>query len=229
MRVLAGWLLLLPFLVGWGVSLSIVAACIERGGVARIAGVLVLGLVGGGSLFVGYVIGPVVGWVVMGGGMFVMVFGLWKTLTVTPSQMRSHAHDTEVNRLLFNRGALSKTDQDKLDSLLAQTKDDARRMLRSEGPWDLHRLYALADVISFLTRFWDDEESCVLRRELERFERELIVQEASGMLERGKLERFTKQEEELVDWLSYRLGWRRSFDTEAADLKSALNEMRRRK
>jgi hypothetical protein len=70
-----GWFILLTFSGAWALTLKIVDACVKKSGALRPLGIVVSILVGGGSIFAGYFIGPIVGWFIMAVGGLVAVGG----------------------------------------------------------------------------------------------------------------------------------------------------------
>ena len=81
-RVL-GFLILLPFAGVWWLTFKIIDACIKRSDALRPLGIIISIFVGGGSVYAGYFIGPLVGWFIMVIGFLVAIGGVWRSLTVT--------------------------------------------------------------------------------------------------------------------------------------------------
>ena len=78
-----GYLILLPFAGVIWLGYKIVDACIKKGGSIRVLGIFVCIIFGGGSIYAGYLIGPIVGWFIMAIGGLLIIVGIWRSLTVT--------------------------------------------------------------------------------------------------------------------------------------------------
>ena len=83
MRFIIGLLILLPFAGAWWLTIKIVDACIKKSDALRPLGIVVSLLVGGGSIYAGYFIGPIVGWLIMGAGGLVAIGGVFRSLGAT--------------------------------------------------------------------------------------------------------------------------------------------------
>lgn len=87
MRFIIGLLILLPFAGAFWLTIKIVDACIKKSGILRLFGILISLAVGGGSIYAGYHIGPIVGWFIMAIGGLVAIVGTWRSLVVTKEQV----------------------------------------------------------------------------------------------------------------------------------------------
>ncbi|MCK4368290.1 MAG: hypothetical protein KAV68_01285 [Dehalococcoidales bacterium] len=87
MGCILGWLILLPFAGAIWLGYKIVDACIKKGGSMRVLGILVCIIFGGGSIYAGYFIGPIVGWFIMAIGGLLLIVGIWRSLTVTKEEV----------------------------------------------------------------------------------------------------------------------------------------------
>jgi len=82
-----GFLILLPFAGAWWLTIKIVDASIKKSDALRPLGILISLAVGGGSVYAGYYIGPIVGWFIMAVGVIVAIVGTWRSLAVTRYQV----------------------------------------------------------------------------------------------------------------------------------------------
>ena len=98
MRGCIGWLILLPFAGAIWLAYKIADACIKKGGPMRLLGVLVCLLVGGGSIYAGYHIGPIVGWFIMAIGGLVAIVGTWRNLVVTKEQVEAEELSEKLDK-----------------------------------------------------------------------------------------------------------------------------------
>lgn len=98
MRIIQGLLIFLPFVgVSW-LAFKIVDACIKKGGLMRLLGILVSLIIGGSSVAAGYFIGPIVGWTIMALGGFVIVVGSWRSLVVTKEDVELQELEEELEK-----------------------------------------------------------------------------------------------------------------------------------
>ena len=129
MRGFIGALILLPFVGTWLLAFKVGDACIRRSYALRPLGILFVLVVGAGSLFAGYYIGPIVGWLIMGGGGFVIIVGIWRCLAMTRAdlELEEQAKELEKRAKQFQRqmeGEMRALAQESARGMLAQGRID---------------------------------------------------------------------------------------------------------
>lgn len=77
-----GYLILLPFVGAILLGYKAVDVCIKKGGNMRALGILVCIIIGGGSIYAGFFIGPIVGWFIMFMGGALIVAGIWRSIAL---------------------------------------------------------------------------------------------------------------------------------------------------
>lgn len=87
MRGLIGWLLLLPLIFAFWLTMKIANACVQRGDSWRLLGILSSLVIGGSCAFVGWGLGPeqgfIIGWITLIGGGLIALLGTWTALVGT--------------------------------------------------------------------------------------------------------------------------------------------------
>lgn len=106
MRGCLGWLLLLPLAFAFWLAVTIANACVKKGGLWRLLGVLFSLLIGGVCIQVGYwfaiegftewrgletytVTYPILGWIMIIGGGLIALLGTWTALVGTKEEIES--------------------------------------------------------------------------------------------------------------------------------------------
>jgi len=191
MRIWMGWFILLLFTGAWWLTYKIVGACIKKGGPMRLLGIIISFLVGGGSILVGYFIGPIVGWLIMTIGGLVIVIGTWRS-AVEPKPTKSQL-EREWLMGLVGRGELDKSDQEKWDNMWVSAKEEAKRILRQDEADDYDRLSLVGLTLS--TRA-NDSESNELLGELKKLKWQSTIKEAKRIIEQGEIDIHNKKEKE---------------------------------
>ncbi len=103
MRGCLGWLLLLPLAFAFWLAMTVANACVKKGGLWRLLGVLASLVIGGICIQVGYwlaiegftewrgleayqVTYPILGWISMIGGGLIAILGTWTALVGTKEE-----------------------------------------------------------------------------------------------------------------------------------------------
>ena len=197
MRVWIGWLILLPFAGAWWLTIKIVDACIKKSDALRPWGIIISLLVGGASIYAGYFIGPIVGWVIMGAGGLVAIIGVWRSLVVAKYQV-----EQEWLEGLVGKGQLRKSDQEKLDNMWNSAKEEAINILK-QGKIEDYEKFSL--VSSTLAHHGNDSESHELFGELRKLEWKSTKEEAKKILEQDEIDNYKKKEWKRLGIICYRL------------------------
>ncbi len=93
-----GWLILMPFVGVWWLTIKAVDACIKKSNTLRPVGIIISLLVGAGSIYAGYSIGPIVGWFIMACGGFIAVLGVWRSMVVTREYMEAEKLEEKLEK-----------------------------------------------------------------------------------------------------------------------------------
>ena len=218
MRVWIGWLILLPFAGAWWLTIKIVDVCIKKSDALRPLGIIISLLVGGASIYAGYLIGPIVGWVIMGVGGLVAIIGVWRSLVVAKYQV-----EREWLEGLVGKGQLRKSDQEKWENMWISAKEEAKSMLKQDEIDDYERFSLVRSTLAF---HGNDSESYELYGELNKLEWKSTLEEAKGILEQGKIDIHKKEEREKFSRIYLKLHGSR--DPEVKELWWRLSELRRR-
>jgi len=129
-----GWLILLPFVGAWWLTIKIVDACIKKSDALRPLGIIISLLVGGGSIYAGYSIGPIVGWFIMGAGGLVAIIGVWRSLVVTKEYIEAE----ELSE---------KLDKERKEEERSWAKAEAKKILEQGKIDDYERLNMICNIL----------------------------------------------------------------------------------
>jgi len=104
MRGFIGWLLLLPLVFAFWLTMTIANACAKReSGPWRLLGVLASLAIGGICAIVGWALGPeeglVIGWIVLIGGGLITVLGMWTALVGTKEEIELREEMEELEEI----------------------------------------------------------------------------------------------------------------------------------
>jgi len=154
-----GSLILLPFAGVWMLTIKFVDSCIKKSDALRSVSILISLLSGGASLYLGYVIGPVVGWFIMGAGVFVAIVGTWRSLVVSKEQIELEEFAEKLNQ------AQQKEER-------KQIKAEARDILQRGIILDYQRLDQLCEALNAMYKY--DNEAFDLSWDLQKLKRKLL-------------------------------------------------------
>jgi len=92
MRGCLGWLLLLPLAGAFWLVITIANACVKKGGLWRLLGVLVSFAIGGACIGVGFLFGSELGlsifrWIAIIAGGLIAILGTWTVLAGTKEEI----------------------------------------------------------------------------------------------------------------------------------------------